>query len=324
MPYLSRAITRRGLFTTATGAAAATALGGFAGVRSATAEAAGDRFDLTAPATGLIWKKALYDETVLQSFAFDNANGHIYVAQLKNGAGSAAAGNLCVTKLSLGGTVLGHMYLMGFGHGVQIGVEPSGTTAYLWTETNGVNDGANAWGNRLARFKFVNGQTLTASSSALTKYAPIAGATSTTCAIDPSTNRLIMRYRAGGTARFAVYSLAALKSGTATPLFDIAQPSGLGVFQGYTVYGRYLYLLDGTAYSGSNPAPGNTYITCVDLRTGGKVQRSLSQAGKSLDFREPEGMAIQIAGGEPRLCLGLASGVAGARKASIFYKTALV
>lgn len=324
MPYLSRMITRRGLFKTATGTAAATALGGFAGVRGAAAETAADRFDLTAPATQLIWKKALYDETVLQSFGFDNTNGHIYVVQVKNGSGSAAAGNLCLTKLSLTGTVLGHMYLMGFGHGVQIGVEPSGTSAYLWTETNAVSDGANAWGNRLARFKFVNGQTLTASSSALTKYAPIAGATSTTCAIDPSTKRLIMRYWVDGKARYAAYSLSALKNGTATPLFDIAQPSGLGVFQGYAAHGNYLYLLDGTSYSTSNPAPGNAYITCVDLRTGSKVQRSLTQAGKSLDFREPEGMAIQIAGGAPRLCLGLASGVEGARKASIFYKTALV
>ncbi|MEV4574990.1 teichoic acid biosynthesis protein C [Nonomuraea jabiensis] len=315
-------VTRRDLLKVGAGAAAAA----LAGTETAAAAAsAAGRFDLAAPATQLIWKKALYDETVLQSFAFDNANGHIYLAQLKNGSGSAAAGDLCVTKLSLSGSVLGHMYLKGFGHGVQIGVEPSGGSAYLWTETDAVADGSgNAWGRRLARFKFVNGQTLTPSSSALTKYTLISGATSTTCAIDPSTNRLIMRCRVDGQARFVAYSLAAVKAGTAKKLYDVAQPSGLGVFQGYTAYGDYLYLLDGTAYGASNPAPGNTYITCVDLRTGAKVQRSLSQAGKSLDYREPEGMAIQIVSGRPRLCLGLASGTAGARKASIFYKSALV
>ncbi|MFG1704837.1 teichoic acid biosynthesis protein C [Nonomuraea sp. M3C6] len=312
-------VTRRGLIKLGAGVAA-TALA----AKPAAAATAANRFDLAAPATQLIWKKALYDETVLQSFAFDNVNGHIYTVQVKNGAASPAAGHLCLTKLSLTGTVLGHMYLMGFGHGVQIGVEPSGTSAYLWTETDAVNDGENAWGRRLARFKFVNGQTLTASSAALTKYTLIAGATSTTCAIDPSTNRLIMRYWVEGKPRYAAYSLAAVKSGTAKKLYDVAQPSGLGVFQGYTAYGDFLYLLDGTAYSGSNPAPGNTFITSVDLRTGDTVQRARSQAGKSLDYREPEGMAIQVVSGRPRLCLGLASGAAGARKASIFYKDALV
>ncbi|RVX45729.1 hypothetical protein EDD27_8543 [Nonomuraea polychroma] len=313
-------MTRRSLLTIGAGAAV-TAL---AGAEPVAASAAG-RFDLAAPASPLIWKKALYDETVLQSFAFDNVNGHIYAVQLKNGAGSAAAGDLCLTKLSLTGTVLGHMYLRGFGHGVQIGVEPAGTSAYLWTETDAVRDSTgNAWGRRLARFKFVNGRTLTPSSSGLTKYAPISGATSTTCAIDPSTNRLIMRYRNSGAPRYAVYSLAELKAGAPRKLHDVAQPSGLGVFQGYTAYGNYLYLLDGTAYSGSNPAPGNAHLTCVDLRTGAKVQRSLTQAGKSLDYREPEGLAVQIVSGRPRLCLGLASGVAGARKVSIFYKSALV
>ncbi|MEV1166941.1 teichoic acid biosynthesis protein C [Nonomuraea sp. NPDC049784] len=314
-------VTRRDLLKVGAGVAA-TAL---VGTETAAAASAQGRFNLAAPASSLIWKKALYDETVLQSFAFDNVHGHIYLAQLKNGSGSAAAGDLCVTKLSLSGSVLGHMYLLGFGHGVQIGVEPSGGSAYLWTETDAASDGAgNAWGRRLARFKFVNGRTLRPSSSALTKYTLISGATSTTCAIDPSTNRLIMRCRVGGQARFVAYSLAAVKAGTARKLYDVAQPSGLGVFQGYTAYGNYLYLLDGTAYGSSNPAPGNTYLTCVDLRTGAKVQRSLSQAGKSLDYREPEGLAIQIVSGRPRLCLGLASGAPGARKASIFYKNALV
>ncbi|MEO3876354.1 hypothetical protein ABGB18_46965 [Nonomuraea sp. B12E4] len=29
-----------------------------------------------------------------------------------------------------------------------------------------------------------------------------------------------------------------------------------------------------------NPAPGNTYVTCLDLRTGEQVQRARSVAGK--------------------------------------------
>ncbi|MEV5493997.1 teichoic acid biosynthesis protein C [Nonomuraea fuscirosea] len=311
-------MSRRGLLKLGAGAAATVALA------ARPAAAAEGRFELTAPASPLIWKKGLYDETVLQSLAFDNVHGHIYTLQVKNGTGQNAAGNLCLTKLSLTGTVLGHMYLMGFGHGVQFGVEPSGSSAYLWTETDGVSDGSSSRGSRLARFKFANGQTLTTSSPALTKFKPISDAENTTCAIDPSTNRLIMRYADGSSFRYAVYSLPALKAGTARPLFEIAQPTGLGVFQGYAAYGNFVYMLTGEAYSEANPAPGNTYITCLDLRTGEQVQRARTEAGRSLDYREPEGMGIQLVSGAPRLCLGLASGVTGARKASIFYKSALV
>ncbi|MET8868138.1 teichoic acid biosynthesis protein C [Nonomuraea sp. NPDC004580] len=311
-------VSRRSLFTIGAGTAAAAALA------SRPALAAEGRFQLTAPSTSLIWKKALYDETVLQSFAFDNRNGHIYTLQVKNGSGSNAAGDLCLTKLSLSGTILGHMYLMGFGHGVQCGVEPSGTSAYLWTETDGIPDGTSSRGTKLARFRFVDGRTLTPSSPELTKHEPIAGVRNVTCTIDPSTNRIVMRYNDNGTFRYAVYPLGQFTAGRYEPIFHVAQPGGLGTFQGYAVYGNFAYMLDGTAYSDSNPPPGNAHVTCFDLRTGEQVQRARTEAGRSLDFREPEGMGIQIAAGRPRLCLGLASGGSGARVASIFYKSELI
>ncbi|MEU7856226.1 teichoic acid biosynthesis protein C [Nonomuraea sp. NPDC049141] len=317
---LGTEVTRRTLLSA--GALGLTAL---SGAPANAAARAASRFELTSSPAALMTGKALHDETVLQSFAFDNVNGHLYTVQVRNGSGSAAAGNLCVTKLSLSGAILGHMYLTGFGHGVQIGVEPSGTSAYLWTETDGVADGTNSWGGKLARFKFVNGQTLTTASTALTKYAPVAGADSTTCAIDPSTNRLIMRYRLNGERHFAAFPLSAVKAGGhPTPLYDITQPAGLGTFQGYTAYGQYLYLLDGDAYSTGNPSPGNTYLTSVDLANGKVVQRSFSQAWKSLTYREPEGMAIQLTAAAPRLCFGFATGAAGARQAAIIYKNTLV
>ncbi|AQZ64984.1 Putative major teichoic acid biosynthesis protein C [[Actinomadura] parvosata subsp. kistnae] len=313
----SSPLTRRGLLKLGAGVAATTAL-----APVSAASAAEGRFELTAPSTSLIWRKALQDETVLQSFAIDNAHGHIYTVQVKNGAGSDAAGHLCLTKLSLTGSILGHMYLMGFGHGVQIGVEPSGSAAYLWTETDGVPVENSSRGTRLCRFKFVNGQTLTTSSSALTKYSLVPGATNTTCTIDPSTDRLVTRYWSEGSFRFAVFPLASVKAGAPEKLHDIAQPAGLGTFQGYAAYGNFVYILTGNSYDIS-PPPGNTYITCLDLRTGEQVQRARSVAGQSLNYREPEGMGIQIVSGAPRLCLGLAS-EPGPRLASIFYKSELI
>ncbi|MFD9946280.1 teichoic acid biosynthesis protein C [Nonomuraea sp. NPDC059023] len=303
-------------------AAGASALAGLTGTSQA--QAAGRRFDLTGPPEGLIWRKPLKDQTVLQSLAFDNRNGHIYTAQVRNGTGSARAGDLCISKLSLNGALLGHMYLMGFGHGVQIAVEPVGSAAYLWTETDGASDGQNAWGRKIARFPFVSGRTLTTRSPNVTKYAPVPGATSTTCAIDPSTNRLVMRYRLSGAVRFTVYNLDTLKAGRPVALSQAEQPPGLGTFQGYTLFQDHIYLLDGDAYGPANPAPGNTHLTSVSLLTGQKVERRFTAAAKSLDHREPEGMAIQIAGGQPRLCYGLAAGRPGARLVSIVYKSKLV
>jgi len=121
-----------------------------------------------------------------------------------------------------------------------------------------------------------------------------------------------------------VYAIADVHAGSYNPLADIAQPPGLGTFQGYAVYGEYLYLLDGEAYSSSNPPPGNAHVSSVSLN-GGAFTRVPTNAGGSLTYREPEGMAVyQTVAGEVRLFLGFASGASGARRADIFYKNALV
>ena len=61
-------------------------------------------------------------------------------------------------------------------------------------------------------------------------------------------------------------------------------------FQGYTVLGNYLYTLDGTGHA--DPADINSYVTATDMNTGKVVQRSLTRAGKTLLYREPEGMMV--------------------------------
>jgi hypothetical protein len=58
---------------------------------------------------------------------------------------------------------------------------------------------------------------------------------------------------------------------------------------------------------------------------GGAFTRVPTNAGGSLTYREPEGMAVyQTVAGDVRLFLGFASGASGARRADIFYKNALV
>ncbi|KAK4137501.1 hypothetical protein BT67DRAFT_438761 [Trichocladium antarcticum] len=51
----------------------------------------------------------------------------------------------------------------------------------------------------------------------------------------------------------------------------------------------------------------------------------MTSAGKTLTFREPEGMAVyRTAAGQVRLFLGIGSGTAGDRRSNLFYKNVLV
>ncbi|KOV63101.1 hypothetical protein [Streptomyces sp. MMG1121] len=317
---------------------------------------ASKRFDLTDPSVELLREVPLTGTRVLQSFAFDNTRGHLFAVQLVDGglqlpgetqtysgADREADGDLCLTRLDASGNILGTMYLRGFGHGVQIGVESTTYGTYLWTETHNIrtanSDGTyTGWGDRLARFKFANGAVLTADSPALTQYTLESGVDRTTCTIDPVNNLLAVRCRVAGAFRFRLYDLAAFKAGGRTTLADVAQPADLqpgytDTFQGFASYGSYLYLLAGSAYGvdGSASPNGNTYITSVNWNTGTVAEQKLTKAAYTLLYREPEGMAIQIPDpGNPqslRLCSGFASYTSDtdqSKRVSIYYKDLLV
>ncbi|MCW3819658.1 hypothetical protein ONA91_35005 [Micromonospora sp. DR5-3] len=302
------------------------------------------RFELTAPGQELFGNRPLHDATVPQSLAFDNDNEHVYVVQLMaggkqlpgepapvSGAVRSYQGDLCLTRLDLAGHELGHMYLKGFGHGVQIGAEPLGDSAFLWTEVNSVaDDGTNGWGTRIARFRFTDGAVLTPDSPEVRRMQLIAGADRTTCGVDPAFGRLVMRYRLNGAFRYGLYDLADVRRNRFVPLADVAQPALSYSFQGYTSYGDRLYLLEGSSYGsgGSTPGIGNTYLTCVDWTTSVVLDRQLVTDAQSLPFREPEGLAIQLPDVTrpdlPRLAFAFASGVVGARTTSVWYKDLLV
>ncbi|MEU1668070.1 teichoic acid biosynthesis protein C [Streptomyces sparsogenes] len=323
---------RRRLLKLGGGAAAGAALGPVALAAAGTARAseaaptavpASKRFDLTQPSYDLFRHARLHNARVQQSFTFDNVNRRLFVAQLKDGSPDDS-GDLCITQLDFSGNELGYMYLLGFGHGVSIGAQPVGSDTYLWTEVD-VNSGAR--GRRLARFRWNSGATLSNTSSALTKHSPVSDATETTCAIDPVNNRMAVRYlNTAGSRRYAIFNVNEVAAGNYTNrLADFAQPSDPAVFQGYALYGSYVYQLTGTAYSDTNPSPGNAYTSSVNVNTGALTQRAFTGAGSTLTYREPEGMGVyRTAAGEVRLFLGFASGEAGDRRSNLFYKNVLV
>ncbi|MED1792125.1 hypothetical protein P4V54_05470 [Brevibacillus nitrificans] len=293
-------------------------------------------FDLSTPAEQLIRDKELHNGTVMQSFAIDDVNQRIYVLQLMaggqqlpgesgpvTGAQRDKNGDMTLTQLDLEGNKLGYMFLKGFGHGVQMGVETDGDTTYLWTETDSVTEGSSGWGTKLARFPFENGKILTPESEELQKHQLIEGVDRTTVNIDQANELLTMRYRQDDAFRFGVFELDKVLRQEYEPIADVAQPS-MGTFQGFASYGGYLYLLEGNSYgsSGSVEPTGNTYVTVVNLNTGKVVDKQLIPAGTDLSFREPEGLAVRIPDAKhpqkAELGIGFASSFTPLRLANVF------
>ncbi|MEV5961555.1 hypothetical protein AB0L70_07300 [Kribbella sp. NPDC051952] len=319
-------LSRRGLLTGAGALLAAGAVGAPASARPVRALdlPATKRFKMSATTNEFFRSKPLWGPTVLQSFAFDTPNNRLFTGQLRSGT-PANSGDLTLSQLNFSGTVLGHMYLTGFGHAVSIGAEAVGGTSYIWTETD--VDTANGRGRQIARFPWQNGATLT--SSSVTKWKPVSNGSVFTPAVDQRYGRLGVRYSLSDGMHINVYSLAAARAGDfSTVLASFKQPaltSGID-FQGWTLYGSYAYFWEGEAYPG---APDETKATsklwCYDINAGQLVDSFLTLAGKSLTYREPEGMAVYgSTDATARLYFGFASGVTGDRRANLFYRNTLI
>lgn len=280
------------------------------------------RFDFDDPSDALIWRKRLRNTTWhMQAYGFDNVAGAIYFVQTQPGSTN---GDLWVTRTDLTGVRNASMLLRGFGHGVQIAVEPQADGGvYLWTESH---VGGNGYGTRIGRFKFDNGGTITSGQAQdrTPKLGNLGPGANPQPAIDPYTDRLLVRFRdPNGRRRMVVFAMRDARAGrlsSAQRLAECALPDRGSwgkshPFQGFTGFGQYAYLLEGEAGSSIS------YLTCVDLNSGKVVEdRFETQAGKSLPTREPEGMAIQLLPGEARLTLGLSSRSDGVYQSSVFYK----
>jgi hypothetical protein len=315
--------TRRGLLRSGAGVGLA-ALGLGYGAQSASAAVSQSlRFDLSQPSYDLFRDKSLHSVRVQQSFAFDSVNKRLFVAAKRSGS-AEEDGDLCISQLDFAGNYVSYMHLNGFGHGVAFGVRPSGSSSYLWIECDA---NGNGYGTKLAYIKYSAGTTLSSQSTGFGKFQPVSGATEYTCSIDPVFNRMIVRYHKDGGKHIAVYNLSDTDYGDfSNPLVKFTPPPISGTPQGYTLYGSFMYFQTGDGYSYDNQWPGNTYLTSINVNTGDIAQGpTLTKAGSTLTFREPEGLAIyRTDAGESRLFLGFASGVEGDRRSSIFYKNALV
>lgn len=325
------------------------------------------RFDLKDPADPLFTHRKAWCPTVMQSFGFDHINGHVYVIQTMYNPGDGVPhrtrlreGDLAVTQLSMDGSRrLARMYLRNFGHGAQIGVQPTkkGSAPYIWVEyaSKPVGDPQDpdnpdkqtGFGTKVCRLRFVGppagrpprsfhwnnaaDRRAMGFQDKMPDVAALPGPgdsiSSPRPVIDPVHGRLLLRFGRAGATQCAVYDLAAASAGRPTTVLahrpDLPR---LSWPQGFCLYGSSVYLYEGKPYQNGGPGnpddKGTTHITRVDLNSGVRT-RELTRALKSLTWREPEGMAI-LPGPAPRLCFGFASGKAGDRRVNIAYKDRLV
>jgi len=292
-------------------------------------------FNIHAPSYPFLNQINLASTTAMQSFAFDSDNLRVYTVQLTvNGT----LGELTCTKLDFSGGEVepSWLHLKGFGHGVQIGVQPVGGSAYVWVETLTSTPGG--YGTQIARFKFndfAHGATLTTTTPGVEIYEPRPSYPTKSIAIDTAYNRASLRYYiADGVTRYDLFDLDQFSAHeyATPPLASLTISNGdfLGysgttktpTFQGHTTHGSFLYLLTGErgvnntviwAYDWNKPGTASAPITPADT--------FLTGAGISLTNREPEGMAVwEDAQGTAHLTFGFASGATTAHKASIYYK----
>lgn len=277
--------------------------------------------------TAVIDQAPLASTTVQQSFDYDAVHHAYYIAQVVS---TQTSGDFIVTKLSTTGKQLGHMRFNGFGHPVSIGVEPVGSQVYLWTEAKPkvvvtadlppdaqkAIGGAEkiALGTANARTLWRNGATVTEKSSGVTVYGPLPSYdTQLSSSVDMVSKVITVRYLDHNyQARYRSYMLWRFKRHSYGNYRTAVEPPVTDVFQGWTQHAGTYWRLEGRPYSDTNPPPGNATVT--QFTSDGTVSQTITTAGASLSYREPEGMAIIVG----KVCVGFASGPAGARRANIY------
>ncbi|MFI2433331.1 hypothetical protein [Streptomyces sp. NPDC018693] len=292
------------------------------------------RIDIAGPVGKLLHRRRLKNGTVMQSFGIDPLSGDLYVLQVMGGgiqlSDEPAAltwetrkknGDLCLTRLDPAGEITGYMYLRGFGHGVNLGVENRDGVIRLWTETaSRLNrSGTAGYGSAVTSFAFHSETVLDHGSTLHTEpYSPDPAAAFVTPTIDRSANELVLRFNLGDTTHWERYDLDRAAAGDWQPIQRItpAVPADGTDFQGYASHDGVLYTLKGRSLV-SAPLPGDTYITAFDWATGALLDHRHITAGPGLDFREPEGMTVSVRDGVPYLHFGFACETEGPRTCTI-------
>ncbi|MFJ3903850.1 hypothetical protein [Streptomyces sp. NPDC090025] len=291
------------------------------------------QLDLAGPVGKLLHRRPLHHSTVMQSLAFDPVSGDLFVLQAMDGgvrlADEAAAltydtrkerGDLCLTRLTPAGTITGHMFLRGFGHGVNLGVEHRDGALHLWTEAVSLpNSKREGYGSAVVGFRYADGDIVDSGTARHTPpWSPDPAARFLTPTVDHGAGELIVRFSLGGATHWERHELARAAAGDwSAPLQRLTPALPAGTFQGYASHAGVLYTLQGDAYGAANPVPGNTWLTAFSWATGARLDRQPLTAAPGLTWREPEGLAVAVRDGVPYLHIGYACEDPGPRTCTV-------
>ncbi|WMX44335.1 signaling protein [Streptomyces roseicoloratus] len=289
-----------------------------------------NRFDLRSQPTDLFGGEiALKQGRVHQQVAFDPVTGLAYVTQIISDGRRLAdetvtlpegergrRGDLCVNEVAPDGTVRAVMYLRGVGHGGGLGVEHADGRPRLWIETDAdpVTSGF-AYGKRVGRVTFTPDAIVDAGSPLIEVFDPVPGSSHVTPSVDVAHGRIAVRHGAPGAEEYRVYALDAFTSRTFTALHGF--PARYRT-QSWCLYGDLVYQNEGSAYSSTNPRPGNSWWNVYDVTTGQIIERTFNTTALDLSHRETESLTVRQTPDGPQLVFGFATQEPGPRKMALF------
>jgi hypothetical protein len=236
-------------------------------------------------------------------------------------------GDLWIERTDLFGHNIDSIAVHGFGHGVSMGVEPNGSGACLWTEYQASSSG---YGSRIARFPYRPGAVLEVGDGSIRDCTPnLPGLVTPQAFVDPKYDRYYVRFQrqlSNGTYQhrlggYRMSDAVARNLDSNHRLVEVRLPTDADVavpgqdpspgFQGWAVCGSWFYQLEGDADTNGSK---HAYLSNWEIDTGTVADvRFQTNAGQSLKNREPQGMAIWVAGGNPRLAFGFVGRTGGSQ-----------
>lgn len=271
-----------------------------------------------------------------QNVSIDWQNNLLYSTQIINGgvllpgevlpaktqAERALAGDLAITRFTRAGTITGVMYVRSMGHGVSLNAEPVGSDTYLWMEADSAIDGVFGLGQKVGRLKFTDGATVDSSSGLVQKFDPVPGFRRVFNTIDFQNDRIAVSWADLTPQRnrtYRVYNFTQFKLGIYTPLFEFPLDGLDNGLQNHCLYGDFIYQIEGAPYSGTNPPPGNSWTSVLDMN-GSVVQRVFNATALGLNNREPEALNVDHGTPTPNLFFGFSTNApAPVRFVTLYY-----
>ncbi|MFP7299097.1 hypothetical protein [Neobacillus niacini] len=277
------------------------------------------RFQFEKETPSYYTKLQVSEKTVMQSFAIDEINRHIYISQVKGGQDNKGAESFVITKTTMDGIMIDSMTLTYGGHGTSIGVEVTDGIVYIWSSYDKVDKKGTMIGHDLVRFKYIGGATYTPSSPSLERYSDLINTdpkVQIAPSIDNKNGKIAVRQRVGKKQKVDVYNIEDVLNNRNRKLYSFDVPTDLSYLQGLSLDGKFIYWRTGD----TNGKKFKDLVTVFDITTGNIVLKEQITSGMDLapyesNFREPEGvfMYTNPNTGEKSLYIGVVTGAPGKR-----------